>query len=117
MRERQCQAPNGVHHEDCPCQHCLRPNCDGCYSTNQDHQTPMCVIRKDKGVQVRLSKDFKRKAHVLKDKNELIYLSTPCHRLKDRSTPKRKFKRVFRSLEELRNWRDENDLIFKEGEG
>ena len=96
--ERPCEAP--VHHKNCPCVGCDKPK--WCRATNQDHFTPKCVAKK-----------MGWKPKQMNRPENLQWLSNPCHRRKDRSTPARKnvVKKGFITLDRLRVWRNEHDLI------
>jgi hypothetical protein len=96
-RYRECSAD--YHSEHCPCVKCTRTDCGDCGATNQDHHTPRCLMRR-------------ANLH-LPDRENLQWLSRECHALKDRCTPQLKFKQTFRTLDELREWRNRHDLVFK----
>jgi hypothetical protein len=98
--ERRCSAE--FHVESCACLNCGRKGCDGCYRTNVDHFTPKSKAKKWKWTKQQVNKPENRQ-----------FLSLECHSAKDRSTPSRKNKDTFSSLDELRDWRDRNDLVFK----
>lgn len=86
MRER-CQ---GEYHVE---------GCNG-YADNIHHLTPRCIAKKlgwnHRQVEAPANK---------------IAINIRCHRAVDRSTPARKEKMIFNSLDELREWRNENDLV------
>jgi hypothetical protein len=96
MRERECEAP--IHSSNCPCTTCIRGNCVGCRNTNVDHFTPKSILK----VWGERPKFFNRKEN-------LQFLSIPCHRDKDRDTPQRLYlakhqkRGKFISLEEYKN--------------
>lgn len=77
MREKECQAP--IHEPNCPCQTCLKINCDNCHKTNLDHFTPKCI-----------AKVWGWNKKQTNSPENLQWLSLECHREKDATTPKRK---------------------------
>lgn len=97
-RWKECSAE--YHHENCPCVECPRTNCGDCGATNQDHFTPRCLM--------------KRINQHLPDRENLQWLSRVCHALKDRSTPLLKYHYRFRTIDDLRDFRNKHDLILKE---
>ena len=88
--------------------------CNG-EADNHDHATPRCIakqIAKDfRGLKKRNRKLYNN-ASVMKDCNEEVPMSIVCHRLKDSSTPARKqrLKTGFSTLNELKEWRNKNDV-------
>lgn len=99
-RYRECTAE--YHSEHCPCIKCVRTDCGSCGATNEDHFTPRCLM--------------KRIHQHIPDRENLQWLSLECHALKDRSTPKLKYHYKFRTLDDLREFRNKYDLILKGGE-
>jgi hypothetical protein len=105
MKEKECTAP--YHSENCPCQRCLRTSCDNCNSTSTDHFQPRAIMKVWQNGEIR------------KNKENLQFLSVPCHKSKDVSTAARKqlLQKTLKhgsTLEEYRELRNKNDLVLKE---
>lgn len=108
MRERACEAEHHV--QGCPCVDCKRDYCGKCKATNIDYFTAKCV-----------GKALGMRPKEINREENLQHLSRVCHIEKDRSTPARA-RLAFHQrrgadvdLEQYRRFRNDNDLIFKDG--
>src|SRR4030042_1574186 len=74
--------------------------CNG-FADNEHHLTPRCIAKK---------LGWSRRQ--IESVDNKIPINFNCHVAVDKSTPERKNKQVFRSLEELRRWRNRYDLVY-----
>lgn len=72
-----CEAP--IHNQDCPCNSCTLRQCATCPLLTKDHFTPKCIALKVFG--------WRRKQ--VNSRDNIQWLSRPCHQDKDATTPLR----------------------------
>lgn len=88
-----------MHEATCPCVGCEASK--WCGATNEDHFTPICVGKKIGWTYKEIGRPENKQ-----------WLSRPCHVAKDRSTPARKHKHTFKTLDDLRNWRNSHNIVY-----
>lgn len=82
LRRTGCESPN--HNRECPCLTCITRDCARCPLLTLDHLTPKCIAFNVLGW------NYKQ----VNRKENLQWLSEPCHKDKDRPT-----ERVYRQLQ------------------
>jgi hypothetical protein len=99
-----CEAEHHV--PSCECLHCRGKNCNQCRNITQDHFTPKSIARRVLGWRPK----------EINSKENIQWLSTSCHREKDRTTPDRLIALIDQkrggniTMDDVKYWAEQNEF-------